>query len=252
MIQLRGRNALVTGGSRGIGRAAALALARAGADVVISYARRDSQAEETVHELRALGVRAAAVQADLTGFAAAEKLVRRAAELVGPPAILVVNHGIWEPGPIESLDEATWDRTLDVNLRGVAAVCRHAVPAMKSAGWGRIILIASTAGQRGEPSHAAYAASKGAVIALTKSLAPELASHGILVNCVAPGWVATDLARPALDDPERRRPILASIPLARVALPDEIAGPILFLASELATFICGEVLNVNGGAVLCG
>src|SRR5207253_2467442 len=144
------------------------------------------------------------------------------------------------------------DRALDVNLKGVFAVCRHVVPAMKEARFGRIVLISSTAGQRGEPGHSPYAASKGAIIALTKSLAPELAPSGILVNCVAPGWVATDMSRPALEDVARRHSILSTIPLGRVALPDEIAGAVLFLASDLSTFVCGEVLNVNGGAVLCG
>ncbi|HJZ84109.1 MAG TPA: 3-oxoacyl-ACP reductase family protein [Polyangia bacterium] len=252
MISLKGRVALVTGGSRGIGRASALTLARAGADVAISYAHADAAAEETVQDLRACGVRAAAVRADLVTWQAAEHLARRTAELLGPPGILVANHGVWEPAAIDAMSEDDYDRTLDTNLKGVFAVCRFVVPAMKQAGWGRVILVASTAGQRGEPGHSHYAASKGAIIALTKSLAPELAPSGILVNCVAPGWVATDLARPALEDEARRRQILATIPLGRVALPDEIAAAVLFLASDLSTFVCGEILNVNGGAVLCG
>lgn len=252
MISLRGRTGLVSGGGRGIGRACAMALARAGADVTISYTSDDVAAEGTVRDLRALGVKAAAVQADLSSFDAAEQLVARATKIVGAPSILVANHGIWEPAPIDTMTEQQYDRAIDTNVKGVFALCRHVTPAMKAGGWGRIILISSTAGQRGEAGHSPYAASKGAIISLTKSLAPELATAGILVNCVAPGWVMTDMSRPALEDPERRKQILATIPLGRVALPDEIAGAVLFLASDLATFMCGEILNVNGGAVLCG
>jgi 3-oxoacyl-[acyl-carrier protein] reductase len=252
VISLRGKVALVTGGSRGIGRAAAKLLARAGADVAISFAAKDVAAEETVGDLRATGVRAVAVRADLRGFADAAELCERVTQALGPPAIAVVNHGIWERTPIETMSEAEYDRTLEVNLRGVFAVCRHVAPVMRKAGWGRIVLVSSTAGQRGEAAHSAYAASKGAVISLTKSLATELAPAGILVNCVAPGWVMTDLTAPTLEDEPTRRQILTGIPLGRVALPEEVAGAVLFLASDLATFVCGEILNVNGGAVLCG
>lgn len=252
MIKLRGRVALVSGGGRGIGRACAMALGRAGADVAISYASDDVAAENTVRDLREAGVKAAAVRADLQSFADAERLVAAATKMVGAPSILVANHGVWNPAPIETMTEQQYDRELDTNLRGVFALCRHVVPPMKAGGWGRIVLISSTAGQRGEAGHSPYAASKGAIISLTKSLAPELAPAGILVNCVAPGWVATDMSKPAMEDPERRKQILATIPLGRVAFPDEIAAAVLFLASDLATFICGEILNVNGGAVLCG
>lgn len=252
MISLRGRVGLVSGGGRGIGRACAMAFARAGADVAISYTNDDVAAEGTVRDLRALGVKAAALQSDLRSFESAEQLVARATKVVGAPSILVANHGIWEPAPIDTMTEEQYDRAIDTNVKGVFALCRHVTPAMKAGGWGRIVLISSTAGQRGEAGHSPYAASKGAIISLTKSLAPELAPAGILVNCVAPGWVMTDMSRPALEDPERRKQILATIPLGRVALPDEIAGAVLFLASDLATFMCGEILNVNGGAVLCG
>ena len=252
MIKLRGRVGLVSGGGRGIGRACALALGRAGADVAISYASDDVSAESTVRDLRELGVKAAAIRRDLQSFEDAERLVAAATKMVGAPSILVANHGVWNPAPIETMTEEQYDREIDTNLKGVFALCRHVVPAMKAGGWGRIVLISSTAGQRGEAGHSPYAASKGAIISLTKSLAPELAPAGILVNCVAPGWVATDMSKPAMEDPERRKQILATIPLGRVAFPDEIASAVLFLASDLATFICGEILNVNGGAVLCG
>jgi 3-oxoacyl-[acyl-carrier protein] reductase len=252
VIKLRGRVGLVSGGGRGIGRACAMALGRAGGDVAISYTSDDVAAESTVRDLRELGVKAAAIRADLQSFEDAERLVAAATKMVGAPSILVANHGIWNPAPIETMTEEQYDRELDTNLKGVFALCRHVVPGMKAGGWGRIVLISSTAGQRGEAGHSPYAASKGAIISLTKSLAPELAPAGILVNCVAPGWVATDMSKPAMEDPERRKQILATIPLGRVAFPDEIASAVLFLASDLATFICGEILNVNGGAVLCG
>ena len=140
---------------------------------------------------------------------------------------------------------------LGVNLTGAFHMIRAAVPHMKEAGSGRIINISSTAGQRGESFHAHYAASKSAIIGLTKSLAAELAPHGILTNCVAPGWVDTDMTEASLES-EGGEEVLATIPLNRVARPEEIAGAVLFLASDLATFVNGEVLNVNGGAVLCG
>jgi 3-oxoacyl-[acyl-carrier protein] reductase len=252
VISLKGRVALVTGGSRGIGRACAMMLARSGADVVISYARDNEGAAQTVRDLRVLGNKAAALEADLRTFGAAEALLRRAGEILGPPTILVANHGIWEAAPIDTMTEADYDRTLDTNLKGTVAVCRYTVPGMKEAGWGRIVLLSSMAAQRGATSRALYAASKGAIVSLVRSLARELAPAGILVNGVAPGWVATDMIRPLLEDEARRRELLAKVPLGRVALPDEIAATVLFLASDLATYLCGEIVNVNGGAHLGG
>jgi 3-oxoacyl-[acyl-carrier protein] reductase len=252
VISLKGRVALVTGASRGIGRATAELLARAGADVAIGYARDDVAAEETVRELRGLGVHAAAVRADLASWDEGEELVARASELVGPPNILVVNHGVWRGGPIDELTETAARALWDANLTGTFAVCRKAVPAMKRERWGRIVLISSVSAQGGAPGYAAYTAAKGGMIAMTKSLALELAPHGILVNCVAPGVVATDMARELLDNETTRQAVLRSIPLGRVALATEIAGSVLFLASDLATFVCGEILNVNGGSVMCG
>jgi len=252
VIALAGSVALVSGGSRGIGRACALALARAGADVALSYQRDGAAAAETAQAVRQLGVRAIAVEASLTSFRAAADLVQRVTETLGAPTILVANHGIWRAAAIDTMTEADLDQTLDTNVTGVFGLCRAVVPSMKQARRGRIVLIASTAGQRGEARHSPYAASKGAIISLTKSLAPELAPDGILVNCVAPGWVATDMTQAALADTARAPGILAAIPLGRVAQPEEIAGAVVFLASDLATFVCGEILNVNGGAVLCG
>ena len=251
MIDLKGQVALVTGGSRGIGRATCLLLARHGADVALGY-RLDRDAAETVREaIEREGRRSLAVAGDLSRRREAEALVRRTVETFGRLDILVNNHGIWKDGPIESMTEEEWDETLDVNLKGVFLCTRAAVPVMRRQGRGRIVNIASTAGQRGEAQHSHYAASKGGIISFTKSLGPELCRDGILVNCVAPGWVDTDMSAEPLAGAERSR-ILATIPMGRPGTPEEIAGAILFFASDLSGYCCGEVLNVNGGSVLCG
>ncbi|HEV8375262.1 MAG TPA: 3-oxoacyl-ACP reductase family protein [Candidatus Polarisedimenticolia bacterium] len=251
MIDLSGRAALVTGGSRGIGRATSLLLARAGADVAITYRLEQRAAESVVAEIGRLGRGSLALQGDLSRHKDAGAAVRSAVEALGRLDILVNNHGIWKDGPIETMTEDEWDETLDVNLKGVFLCTQAAVPVMKRQRYGRIINIASTAGQRGEAMHSHYAASKGGIISFTKSLGPELCRHGILVNCVAPGWVDTDMSAAALAGEEREK-ILGTIPLGRPGTPEEIAGGVLFFASELAGYCCGEVLNVNGGSVLCG
>jgi 3-oxoacyl-[acyl-carrier protein] reductase len=174
--------------------------------------------------------------------------------------VLVVNHGIWpaEDMPISQMPEAQWRRTLAVNLDSVFGLVQAAVAQMERQALvprqarGHIVLISSTAGQRGEANHADYAVTKGAVISLTKSLSSELGHKGIMVNCVAPGWVATEMSAAAVGDAELGAKIRAGIPVGRVATPREIAGPVLFLCTPLAGFISGEVLNVNGGAVLVG
>ncbi len=251
MIDLKGQVAVVTGGSRGIGRAACLLLARAGADIAFGYRLNQQAAEEVLAEIRRTGRKGVAVQGDLSRAKDAQILVTRAAESLGRLDILVNNHGIWKDGPIESMSENEWDETLDVNLKGVFLCTQAAVPLMKRQGRGRIINLASTAGQRGEALHSHYAASKGAIIAFTKSLGPELCRHGILVNCVAPGWVDTDMSAEALAGPDRER-IRATIPMGRPGTPEEIASGILFFASQLSDYCCGEILNINGGSVLCG
>jgi 3-oxoacyl-[acyl-carrier protein] reductase len=161
-----------------------------------------------------------------------------------------VSAGIWED-EAGAGSVATWDRTIAVNLRGAFLVTDAAIPHLEKAS-GSIVLISSTAGQRGEARHSAYAATKGAVISYTKSLAVELGPRGIRVNCVAPGWVETDMTRAALADGPARREIEMSIPLGRVAQPSDVAGPVLFLVSDLARHMQGEVVNVNGGSVLVG
>lgn len=253
MIDLRGRRALVTGASKGIGRACAIALARAGADVAVAF-REDAQgAEETARLAGCHGVRAIVVQGDLRRWGDCEQAVARTIEGLGGLDVLVVNHGIWTGAPISEMRESDYDEMFDANVRGAFALCGAAVRQMRAQGrGGRIVTIASTAGQRGEALHSHYAASKGAIISLTKSLAAELAKDAILVNCVAPGWVDTPMTAGVLASSTESAEVLATIPLGRVGTADEIAGPVVFLASPLASFVTGEILNVNGGAVLCG
>jgi 3-oxoacyl-[acyl-carrier protein] reductase len=204
--------------------------------------------------------RCAAVSCDLNGFDAARDLVEATVKRFGRLDVLVANHGIWPPvdAPVDRMSDEQWRGTVAVNLDSVFSLVKHAVAQMKlqnksGAGQvGHIVLISSTAGQRGEAYHADYAATKGALISMVKGLSTELASEKIYVNCVAPGWVATDMSEPALNDPVTRDRIFATIPLGRVGTPEEIAAPILFLCTEHAGFITGEVFNVNGGAVLAG
>ncbi|HZL50741.1 MAG TPA: SDR family oxidoreductase, partial [Terracidiphilus sp.] len=187
-------------------------------------------------------------------------LVAAAVAAFGRLDILVVNHGIWpaEDVSIARMADEQWRRTMGVNLDSVFGLVQAAVAQMdrqalaQGEAAGHIVLISSTAGQRGEANHADYAVTKGALISLTKSLSSELAPRGIRVNCVAPGWVATEMSAAAVGDPEMGAKIRAGIPVGRVASPREIAGPVLFLCTPLAGFISGEVLNVNGGSVLVG
>jgi 3-oxoacyl-[acyl-carrier protein] reductase len=251
MLSLAGRTALVTGGSRGIGRAACLLFGRLGARVAVAYARDEAAAREVVAALEAQGAAATALRADLARDGEAERLVDAAEQALGPLDVLVANHGIWKRAPIDAMTPAEWDETVRTNLGSVRSLCSAAAPRMAARGSGAIVLVASTAGQRGEPYYSHYAASKGGVIALTKSLGSELGPRGVRVNCVAPGWVLTDMAREAIEsapgDAVRR-----AIPLGRPGTPEEIAGPIAFLASDLAAYMHGQVLSVNGGAVMVG
>jgi 3-oxoacyl-[acyl-carrier protein] reductase len=252
-LSLEGKVALVTGGSRGIGAATVRLFVRAGARVVFNYVRAASEAHKLVAECGSDVSHA--VQADLTGMANAEPLVKATTDRFGALDILVGNHGIWPPEnvAIDTMSDEQWRKTVAVNLDSVFALVKHSVAQMKrQQRGGHIVLVSSTAGQRGEAGHADYAASKGALISMVKGLSTELAPFGIRVNCVAPGWVETDMSGDALQDPRRGREIFAAIPLGRVGTPDEIAGPILFLCTQYAGFITGEIFNVNGGAVLAG
>lgn len=254
MISLTGKAALITGGSRGIGAASVKLFAQAGADVAFSYHSRCGAAAQVAQEARKHGTRIEACKADLGRMVDARKLVEFTRKRLGRIDIVVANAGIWndEDAPIEKLEEREWDEMLRVNLKSVYSVIHYAVPQMIAQGGGRIVAISSTAGQRGEAFHSHYAVSKGAIISFVKGLSTELARHNILVNCVAPGWVDTEMSEPVLKTKSGAKTVTQTIPLRRVATAEEIAGPILFAASDLATFITGEVINVNGGAVLCG
>ncbi|HKN84708.1 MAG TPA: 3-oxoacyl-ACP reductase family protein [Pyrinomonadaceae bacterium] len=251
-LGLADRVALVTGGSRGIGKAVVDLLASLGTHVVVNYVKDEESAAATAATARTHGVRALAIQADVSQIPEADRLVRETIEHFGRIDFLICNAGIWEGGAVESISEELWDKTLAINLKGTWSACRAAVPLMKKQRFGRIVIVSSTAGQRGEANVSNYAASKGGQISFTKSLAPELAAFGINVNCVAPGWVETEMTVDALADAATLDSINKTIPLGRVATPEEIAGPIVFLCSEWANHITGEVLNVNGGSVLCG
>lgn len=250
MISLLDQRILVTGGSRGIGRAAAILFAQAGADVVISYQNRDADAQATVAEIRKSGRKGFAFKGDLADAATVDTLFAACARDLGGLDCFVGNAGIWpvEDVPLKAMDAARWRRTMAANLDAIFLTTRGALKLMKEGG--RVVLVGSTAGQRGESMHADYAATKGAMISLVKSLAIECAP-GITVNCVAPGWVDTEMSGSAFEDGGKER-IARTIPLQRIPPAEDIAGPILFLCSPLARHITGEILNVNGGSVLCG
>ncbi len=242
----------MTGGSRGIGRAVVELFAELGAHVVVNYRNDPEAAEATVKVALEKGVEAISIKADVADVAEAQKLIDLAKARFKRIDLLVCNAGIWEGAPVDQITDAMWDRTIATNLKGTWTVCRAAVSEMKEQRSGKIVIVTSTAAQRGEANYSNYAASKGGQIAFTKSLAEELGEWGINVNAVAPGWVDTEMTREALGDVAQRVEIARSIPVGRVATPEEIAAPIAFLCSDWARHITGEVLNVNGGAVLCG
>lgn len=251
ILGLKGRRALVTGASRGIGAATARLLAAAGADVMVGYRKREREAMTVAAELRSMSVTAATCAADIATAEGAEALVRAAVSELGGLDIFVANAGIWpeEEVALGDMDAARWHRTIRENLDSIFFTTAAVARGISSGG--RIVLVSSTAGQRGEAFHADYAATKGAVISITKSLAVELAPRDVTVNCVAPGWVDTEMVAGAISGEGIER-ISSGIPLGRIASPEDIAGPIVFLCSSLARHVTGEILNVNGGSVLCG
>ena len=251
ILDLSPRTALITGGSRGIGRAAADLLARAGVRVAINYVRDEASANKAVREIRAAGGEVMALAGDVSQPGEARQLVRDVVSAWERLDIVINNAGIWDEDVAGQGRVDVWDRTYAINQRGTFLVTDAAIPHLEKTG-GSIVFISSTAGQRGEARHSAYAASKGALIAYTKSLAAELGPRGIRVNCVAPGWVDTDMSAATLGNPLERTEIEKGIPIGRVASAADIAGPILFLVSDLARHVQGEVLNVNGGSVLAG
>ena len=256
-LSLSGKVALITGGSRGIGAATVRLFAAADAKVVFTYQKAKAQADALVKECGPAVCRALACNLD--GAAAARGLMAEAVKQFGRLDILVANHGVWpeQDVPIERMSDEQWRSTMSINLEAVFGLVKHAVAQMKAQprtgpAAGHIVLISSTSGQRGEAFHCDYSATKGALISMVKGLSTELASVGIYVNAVAPGWVDTDMSAGALADPKSGEEILREIPMGRVGKPEEIAAPVLFLCTPHASFITGEIFNANGGAVLCG
>lgn len=256
-LSLAGRAALISGGSRGIGAATVRICVAAGARVVFSYRTAQAEARRLVQECGEANC--AAVQCDLSSSEAARELVHAAVGQFGRLDILVANHGIWEAEnvAIDRMSDAQWRRTMDVNLDSMFGLLKHAVAQMKKQepilpARGHIVVVSSSSGQIGEPFHCDYAATKGALISLVKGLSVELAPDRIYVNCVAPGWVDTELVAPRLSSAALRKNIEGAIPMGRVGKPEEIAAPILFLCTEHAGFITGEIWNINGGEALVG
>ena len=254
ILSLEDRVAVVTGGSRGIGSAIVRMFVNAGARVLFNYQNAAKEAERLMDQCGGPS-RCVAVQQDLTTSEAARNLVDAAVGQFGGVDIVIGNHGVWPPQdvPVDQMTTEQWRNTLATNLDSIFGLVKYSVAQMKKQKrGGRIVLISSTAGQRGEAFHCDYAASKGAIISMVKGLSTELARDGIYVNCVAPGWVETDMAAPALHDPEISRKVYSTIPLGRAGKPAEIAATVLFLCTPHAGFITGEIVNVNGGAVLVG
>ena len=252
MIDLTGKVTLITGGSRGIGAACSRLFAKAGSDIAFTFQKDSTSAENIKKEIESIGKKCLPVQCEISEYESVIKAVKKVKEQFGRIDILINNAGIWTYGEMGNMTETVWLETINVNVNSLFYFCNEIVPIMKEQKFGRIINIASTAGQRGESFHSHYAASKGAAISFTKSLSSELAGHNILVNCVAPGWVDTDMCNSVFENSDYKEQVRKGIPVGRIPLPEDIAGPTLFLASDLARHITGEILNVNGGSVLCG
>jgi 3-oxoacyl-[acyl-carrier protein] reductase len=251
MISLQNKNVLVTGGSRGIGKACVELFLKAGANVAFTFQSAQAEADIVVTGYTGSS-KLKQYKLNLSDALEIEKVIGLVLSDFGHIDILVNNAGIWKEAAIDKMTLDEWNETMNINLTSTYIITKLLVPGMKKNKFGRIINIASTAGQRGEAFHSHYAASKGGMISLTKSLASELGQHNITVNCVAPGWVVTDMTTDSLGDSEIYKKVLNDIPLNKIAQPEEIAGPVVFLASNLASHITGEILNVNGGSVLCG
>jgi 3-oxoacyl-[acyl-carrier protein] reductase len=249
-IDLKQKVAFVTGGSRGIGAAIVKMLAEAGADVAFTYIADKVSARQVETAVKKFERRCLVLKTSVSNKKQVRNAVRKTIRQFGRIDILVNNAGIWKYGAIGKMTEKEWDEMLDINLKGMFLFSNEVVPVMKRQGSGKIINIASTAGQRGEPFHSHYAASKGGMIAFTKSIAAELAPHNVIVNCVSPGWVETDMTARELRDPNSIEEIRRIIPRGHVAAAEEIAGSVLFLASELSNHLVGSIISVNGGAVM--
>jgi 3-oxoacyl-[acyl-carrier protein] reductase len=248
MIDLTGKSAVVTGGSRGIGRAIALRLAAQGADVAFSYRGNEAAATETVAAIEALGRRALAVQADVSQPESADALIKAALEAFGKVDILVNNAGVTRDDLIMRMSLEDWRTVLETNLFGAFYAIKAVTRPMLKARAGRIINITSVSGQAGQTGQANYSSAKAGLIGLTKATARELASRGITCNAVAPGFVLTELTKDLAQEWQDR--ITAQTPLGRFGTPEEIANAVAFLASDEAAFITGQILGVDGGLVM--
>jgi 3-oxoacyl-[acyl-carrier protein] reductase len=251
MINFENKNVLITGGSRGIGKACVELFLKAGANVAFTFQRARDEADKVLSGYGGES-KLKYYQVDLSDTNNIEKVSKNILSDFTKIDVLVNNAGIWKEAAIDEMTLEEWNEMMNINLTSTYLIIKLVVAGMKKNNFGRIINIASTAGQRGEAFHSHYAASKGGMISLTKSLASELGKYNITVNCVAPGWVITDMTTDSLADSETNKKVIDDIPLNKIATPEEIAGPVLFLASNLASHITGEILNVNGGSVLCG
>jgi 3-oxoacyl-[acyl-carrier protein] reductase len=250
-IDFKGKKVLISGGSRGIGAACVNLFCQAGADVAFTYLQAEEESSNLVNKY-SREVKIKAYKADLNKPELLAEVIQKISDEFSGIDILVNNAGIWEYGAADEMELEEWEKTLRVNLSSMFIITRSVIPGMKKNNYGRIINVSSTAGQRGEAYHSHYAASKGGMISYTKSLAAELGRFNINVNSVAPGWVLTDMCTGVFADEEYKEKVRKDIPLQRIATAEDIAGPILFLATEFARHINGEILNVNGGSVLCG
>ena len=251
MINLSSKSVLITGGSRGIGAACVKLFTEAGAIVHFTYKSNVDAANKLAQQFD----KKRKVFFYKLDFSNEVNLEQRIIELVNKIKkidILVNNAGIWEYGEADKMTLREWNKTMQANLTSMFLITKHVIPLMKKNKFGRIINISSTAGQRGEAFHSHYAASKGAMISFTKSLAAEIGKYNITVNSIAPGWVDTEMCKDVFNDKKYKEKVRLEIPVQRIASAEDIAGPVLFLASDLARHINGEILNVNGGSVLCG
>lgn len=247
-MTLVGKVALVTGGSRGIGRAIALKLAENGADVAINYAGNTAAAEEVKAAIEQMGRKALLIQCSVADTDGVQAMVNQVVKELGRLDILVNNAGITRDGLLMRMKEADWDDVMNTNLKGVYNCSKAVMRTMMKQKSGRIVNMASVVGEMGNAGQANYAATKAGVIGFTKSLAKEVASRGITVNAIAPGFIATDMTRVLSDD--QKAEMARTIPLGRAGQPEDVANAVLFLASEGAAYITGQVLNVDGGMVM--
>ncbi|MCT4661665.1 MAG: 3-oxoacyl-[acyl-carrier-protein] reductase [Tissierellales bacterium] len=245
---LKGKTAIVTGGSRGIGKAIAMTLAKQGANIVINYRSRSEEAENTLEEIKALGVETLLVQADISKFEQAENLIKQTKEQFGSVDILVNNAGITQDNLMMRMTEEEFDNVIAVNLKGTFNCIRHVAKIMSKQKSGRIINLSSVSGLAGNIGQINYAASKSGVIGMTKTAARELAKKGVTVNAIAPGFIETEMTGVLSEDVKKQ--ILSQIPLKRMGSVNEIAGAVLFLASEAGAYVTGQTLTVDGGMTM--